>query len=85
VTPAATAQLLVKRLHHMLILSAGIGVFSGIVGLYASFHLDAASGASIVLTSTVLFILAFSAAQLRQTLGHWWAARQQARAQAEPV
>ena len=59
VTPAATAQLLVKRLHHMMVLSGLIGAFSGVVGLYLSFHLNIASGPAIVLTTTALFGLTF--------------------------
>jgi manganese/iron transport system permease protein len=66
VTPAATAQLLVKRLHHMMLLSAVLGAFSGAAGLYLSFHLNIASGPAIVLTTTVIFIGAFIVTQLRE-------------------
>jgi len=57
-TPAATAQLLVKRFGQMIALAAVIGVASSIVGLYVSYALDIASGASIVLTETVAFLVA---------------------------
>ena len=57
-TPAATAQLLVKRFGQMIALAALIGVTSSIVGLYASYALDIASGASIVLTETFAFLVA---------------------------
>lgn len=64
VTPAATAQLIVKRLHHMMLLSGAIGAFSGVVGLYVSFHLNIASGPAIVLTTTALFIVTFVVTRL---------------------
>ena len=57
-TPAATAQLLVKRFGQLIALAAVIGVASSIVGLYVSYALDIASGASIVLTETVAFLVA---------------------------
>ncbi len=57
VTPAAAASLLTRRLSHMMIVSAIIGIASSIVGVYASYYLNVATGASIVLTCTLLFIL----------------------------
>lgn len=67
ITPAATAQLLVKRMHQMMLIASVIGMISGIVGLYLSWHLDVASGAAIVLTSTALFIVTFAVTHLRGT------------------
>jgi len=40
------------------VLAALIGVTSSIVGLYVSYALDIASGASIVLTETFAFLVA---------------------------
>jgi manganese/iron transport system permease protein len=57
VTPAAAASLLTRRLSHMMIVSAIVGIASSIVGVYASYYLNIATGASIVLTCTLLFIL----------------------------
>ena len=57
-TPAATAQLLVKRFGQMIALAALLGVTSSLVGLYVSYALDIASGASIVLTETFAFLVA---------------------------
>lgn len=68
ITPAATAQLLVKRLHYMMLIAAFLGAFSGAVGLFISFHQDVASGPAIVLTATVIFIVVFTISRLRQTL-----------------
>ena len=59
VTPGATAYLLTKRLPAMMALSALFGALSSIIGLYASYYLNIASGSTIVLTATLFFILAF--------------------------
>ena len=59
VTPAATASLLVRRVHHIMALGTVVGAISSLVGLYVSYYADVASGAAIVLTATVLFLLAF--------------------------
>lgn len=59
VTPPATAYLLTRRLPAMMLLSACFGAFSSVVGLYASFYANVASGAAIVLTATVVFTLVY--------------------------
>ena len=59
VTPAATASLLTHRLPTMMLLAAIIASLSGVIGLYLSFYLSIASGAAIVLTATLFFIIAF--------------------------
>ncbi|MEK3890516.1 metal ABC transporter permease [Bacillus sp. FSL K6-3431] len=59
ITPASTAYLLTDRLWKMLYLSAGCGALSSIIGLYISFKYNLASGATIVLVATLLFIIAF--------------------------
>lgn len=58
-TPAATARLLVKRLHHMIVIASLLGIISGVVGFYASYYLDIPSGACIVLTMSVIFGVVF--------------------------
>jgi manganese/iron transport system permease protein len=58
VTPAATAQLLVVRFGKMMALAVVIAALSAVVGLYLSFYLNLASGASIVLIETVVFGIA---------------------------
>lgn len=59
VTPAAAASLITRRLRSMMIWAAGIGVFSGVSGVYISFYLDIASGPAVVLVATAVFILTF--------------------------
>ena len=58
VTPAATAQLLTVRFTRLMLVAAAIGIGSAVVGLYISYWLDVASGATIVLVQTSLFVLA---------------------------
>jgi manganese/iron transport system permease protein len=57
VTPAATAQLISKNFGRLVLIAGVIGVVSPIVGLYASFWLNAASGASIVLVESAVFFV----------------------------
>lgn len=59
ITPAATAYLLSRRLPVMMLISALCGAFSSLAGLYFSYYANISSGAAIVLTATVLFLLAF--------------------------
>ena len=58
VTPSATAQLLVVRFERMMALAVAIASVSAVTGLYLSFYLNLASGASIVLIETIFFLLA---------------------------
>jgi len=67
-TPAATAQLLVKRFTAMIQVAALIGVSAAIVGLYVSYSLDIASGAAIVLLETLIFLLALAFTLIRSRI-----------------
>jgi len=58
VTPAATAQLLTVRFTRLMLTAAVVGSVSAVTGLYLSYWLDVASGATIVLVETALFVLA---------------------------
>lgn len=58
ITPAATAYLLTDRLRRMLLIAAGVGTASALVGLYLSYYLNVASGAAIVVTATACFLIA---------------------------
>jgi ABC-type Mn2+/Zn2+ transport system permease subunit len=59
VTPAATAQLLTRRVPTMMLVGALIGALSAVTGLYLSFHVNMSSGAAIVLVCTACFLLAY--------------------------
>lgn len=58
IAPAATAYLLVNRLHHVMMLGVGFGVISSISGMYLSFYYNLPSGPAIVLVASGLFVLA---------------------------
>jgi manganese/iron transport system permease protein len=60
VTPAATAQLLAVRFGRLMAVAVVVGVGASIVGLYLSYWLDAASGATIVLVETAAFLAALA-------------------------
>jgi ABC-type Mn2+/Zn2+ transport system permease subunit len=66
VTPAATAFQLTRRFTTMIGLSATIGAACAVVGLYVSYYLQAASGATIVLLATILFFIGMAIASLRR-------------------
>lgn len=59
ITPAATAYLLSRRLPVMMIMASVIASISGVIGLYLSYYGNIASGAAIVLSATVIFLLVF--------------------------
>lgn len=59
VTPAAAAQLLTRRLPRMMLVAAGIGIFSNVCGLYISYYVNVASGPAMVLVATGIFGLVF--------------------------
>jgi manganese/iron transport system permease protein len=64
VGPALAAYVLVKELHHMMLLGAGFGMLSSIVGVYLSFYLNLPSGPAIVLVSTMVFLLALGGSSI---------------------
>lgn len=72
VTPGATAYLLARRLPTMMCLAAFIGAFSSVAGLYASFYLNVASGAAVVLIATAIFLGVFLFAPPRGWLWRVW-------------
>ena len=60
VIPPTVARLLTNSFKRMLIISTSIGAFSGLVGMYLSYHLDISSGATIVLVNFLLFAAAYT-------------------------
>ena len=70
ITPAATARLLVDRFGPMVMLGAVIGAVVGVVGYYLSFHLGTASGATIVLLMTAVFLVTFVFSPRHGLLAH---------------
>lgn len=58
ITSSAAARLLARSLQRMILLAAGLGTGGGVVGLYLSYYLGTAPGATIVLVNTAMFLLA---------------------------
>ena len=61
ITPGAAASLLSQKLPRIMGLSATLSIVAAVVGFYASYYLDVASGATIVLTLTGIFVVLFVA------------------------
>jgi manganese/iron transport system permease protein len=58
ITPAATAQLLSHSFGRLVAVASIVGVTCPVVGLYVSFWLNTASGATIVLVESAVFLVA---------------------------
>ena len=61
VIPAITARLLTDSFNRMAILSTFIGALTAITGMYLSYYIDVASGATIVLVQATIFFAALMA------------------------
>lgn len=59
VTPAAVASLVTRKLSKIIVVSEIVAIVSAVVGFYASYYLDIASGASIVLVLSVVFAVVY--------------------------
>ena len=59
VTPGATAYLLTDRFGKMLWISSGIGMATSMIGAYASFFFDGATGGCIVTLQSLIFLFVF--------------------------
>ena len=66
ITPAAAALLVTRTFEHAMFLSAGFGVSATVVGLYASYHLNVASGPVMALVATAIFAVAYAVAAARR-------------------
>jgi ABC-type Mn2+/Zn2+ transport system permease subunit len=66
VIPAAAAYQLTEDFHWMMLLAAVIGNLSAVIGLFLSYELDTASGATMVLTATAAFLLSAAASPRRR-------------------
>jgi manganese/iron transport system permease protein len=68
ITPAATAYLLVNRLHLVMLIGVLIGVISSISGMYISYFFNLPSGPAIVLVASTLFAFTFTLKSLQKSL-----------------
>jgi manganese/iron transport system permease protein/iron/zinc/copper transport system permease protein len=66
VIPAITARLLTDSFGRMMVLAVGLGVLCGALGMYLSFYVDVASGATIVLLQATAFVVALVVSALRR-------------------
>ncbi|MBU2531290.1 MAG: metal ABC transporter permease [Alphaproteobacteria bacterium] len=69
IAPGAIAYLMTNRFERMLVIAAAAAITSCIVGTLISFHIDGATGPSIVLVQAGLFLLAFVLGPRRSRLG----------------
>jgi manganese/iron transport system permease protein len=59
VTPGATAYLLTDRFGKMLIISSSVGIITSIIGAYASYFFNGATGGCIVTLQMIIFLACF--------------------------
>jgi ABC-type Mn2+/Zn2+ transport system permease subunit len=57
VTPAATGQLVATSFARLVIVAIAVGTIAPILGLFISYWLDAAAGATVVLVETAVFLI----------------------------
>ena len=67
IIPAITARLLTDSFKRMSIISTIVGALTGLLGMYVSYYLDVASGASIVLLQALVFGVVLLISSLRKT------------------
>ena len=68
VIPPVVARLMTDSFKDMVVLSTGIGAACGLIGIYVSYFIDVSSGASVVLFSALLFVLALAYTNLKGRL-----------------
>jgi manganese/iron transport system permease protein len=68
IAPGATAYLLTDSFERMLVIAVAVALTSAALGTIASFHIDGATGACIVLIQATFFVLAFLFAPKRGIL-----------------
>ncbi len=71
ITPAATARLLTDRFYRVMGLAIGCALLTGAGGLYLSYHAGWAGGASIVMLSTLLFLVVLALSPRYGLVSYW--------------
>jgi manganese/iron transport system permease protein len=84
IAPGATAYLLTDRFERMLLIAVAVAMGSSALGTLISFHIDAATGAAIVLVQAAVFVAAFLVAPKHGLLVAWRRERAAPRSAAEP-
>ncbi len=80
ITPGAVAFLLTDRMSRMLGVAVAVGVVSTVSGLFLSYHLNVASGATMVLVASFLFVAAVLAGPREGVVWEWLRRRRLAEA-----
>ena len=70
ISPGITAFVLCRRFHTMLAVAVASSCLTSFLGVILSFHLDSATGATIVLLQAITFMAAVLFAKLKQRLGN---------------
>jgi ABC-type Mn2+/Zn2+ transport system permease subunit len=66
VIPAITARLMTDSFNRMVGISVIVGSITGVIGMYLSYYIDVASGATIVLLQATLFVITLTITSLRK-------------------
>lgn len=66
VVPAISARLMTDSFNRMIILSTLIGMSTNLVGMYLSYYIDVASGATIVLVQATVFAITLTVSVLQK-------------------
>lgn len=67
IAPASTGALLARRIGSMMAIAIGVGIVSSYLGLLASYWLDIAGGAAMVLVATLIFFGVFLLVSWRES------------------
>ncbi len=70
IAPPATATMLVRRVPVIMVTAVAVGAVSVIIGLLVSYHRDTAAGATMALTTVVIFLLALLYQAVRRALAN---------------
>jgi ABC-type Mn2+/Zn2+ transport system permease subunit len=68
IAPAATGALFARRISTVMLIASLVGSISTYVGLLISYHFDLAAGASIVLTTVLIFALAATYTEIKKAI-----------------
>lgn len=68
VGPAAAARLVTRRIQPMMVIAAAVAVVAGIAGIYASYYLRTAAGASVVIALMACYLVAAATSVLQGRL-----------------
>ena len=68
VAPGAIGYLLTNRFERMMAIAAAAAVGSCVVGTLVSFHIDGATGPTIVLVQMAVFLVAFAGVSVRAAI-----------------